>query len=62
MKWNVSVVILLVGLLLALVLVACGATSEPCPECWGTGRDDSDDDDGEDEGDSEDDEGDTSRI
>ena len=33
MKWNVPVVILLVGLLLALVLVACGATSEPCPEC-----------------------------
>ena len=37
--------------------IVIGAASEPCPDCWGTGRDDSDDsddDDGEDGEDSDD--------
>ena len=36
--------------------IVIGAISEPCPECWGTGRDDSDDDDVEEGEDSDEDE------
>ena len=32
MKWK-PLVVMALGLLLALVLAGCGATSEPCPEC-----------------------------
>ena len=42
--------------------IVIGAASEPCPDCWGTGRDDGDGDDAENEEDSDDDESETSSI
>ena len=36
--------------------IVIGAISDPCPDCWGSGRDDSDDDDAEDGEDADEDE------